>query len=51
MSDLGRAAFDHAAELQQKLDRLELELGALAIGGLALALAVAILTWRLWLQQ
>lgn len=48
MSDLGQAAFDHAAKLQQQIDRLELELGLLALNALALALAVAILGWGVW---
>jgi hypothetical protein len=51
MSDLGQAAFDHAAKLQQQMDRLELELGLLALTGMALGLAVMILGWRLWAQQ
>lgn len=46
MSDLGQAAFDHAASLQQQLDRLELELAALAVAGLGLALVLLILTWK-----
>jgi len=51
VSDLGQAAFDHAAKLQQQLDRLELELGMLAIAGLALGIAVMLVGWQLWRQQ
>lgn len=45
-SDLGRAAFDHAADLQRQLDRLELEVAALALVGLALGVGLMILALR-----
>ena len=50
MSDLGTAAFDHAAKLQTRLDRLELELGLVTLAVLALAVGSMILAWRLWQQ-
>jgi hypothetical protein len=49
MSELGQI-MDHAAQLQQRVDRLELELSALAIAAIGLAVGLMILTWRLWQQ-
>ena len=51
MSDLGRAAFDHTAFLQQRVDELAARLDLLALAGLALALALFTLTIRIWLDR
>lgn len=42
------ALIDHAAELQQDVDRLNAELVTLALAGLALALLVALMGWQIW---
>ena len=42
------ALWDHAADLQNQVSRLNDELVTLAIASLALALGVMFLTWKLW---
>jgi hypothetical protein len=51
VSDLGRAAFDHVAKLQSQLDDLQLQVGMVAVAGIALGLAVMLLSWQLWHQH
>lgn len=41
---------DHAAELQRQVDELDRQVYALALVGIALAIAVTIMAVRLWRQ-
>ena len=45
MSELGQV-IDHAAELQARIDRVELELQVLALSLLFLTVTVALLVWQ-----
>lgn len=42
---------DHSAQLQQQVDRLNDEVLTLALAGLGLALALMLLSWKLWHEQ
>jgi hypothetical protein len=51
MPDRLETLIDHAAQLQQQLDRQAAELNTLALALLGLALGVMVLTYKLWQDQ
>ena len=49
--EYGKAAFDMHAELKNDLARLNEEVLVLALAGLGLAIALTLISWKLWHAQ
>lgn len=39
---------DHQADLQRQLDRIDLQVGVLALAAVAIGVALTLIGWQLW---